>query len=241
MDRPLVTRQGVDAAYVIPDNVSRLGAAVIVLIKLQAVPLAGASLSSRPSLCALRFSFVSCSFPRVGRRPDLDGFHMLSTDHPQLSLRLYHGIGLSVLETSNLLRYLAARLCRSLQPVCDGPAGVDEWSLSSAPSRRPVTSICSHGRPLEGQRNKVWKVVSGMQVGIVTLNRSPVLTCRRYEVFESADVGNEVVVCYWVWRCRWLRQDVFEYFRRRGNLSHFRQPSSRRTLHLPVLQAEESM
>jgi len=28
MDWPLVTRQGVDAAYEIPDNVSRLGAAV---------------------------------------------------------------------------------------------------------------------------------------------------------------------------------------------------------------------
>jgi hypothetical protein len=28
MDRPLVTRQGVDVAYEIPDNVSRFGAAV---------------------------------------------------------------------------------------------------------------------------------------------------------------------------------------------------------------------
>jgi hypothetical protein len=150
MDRPLVTRQGIDAAYVIPDNVSRLGAAVIVPIKLQAVPLAGASLSSRPSLCALRFPLAIYSFPRVGRRPDLDGFHMLSTDHPQLSPRLHHGIGLSVLEISNLLRYLAARLYRSLQSVRDGPTSIDEWSLSSTPSRQPITSIYSHGRPLEG-------------------------------------------------------------------------------------------
>jgi hypothetical protein len=153
MDRPLITRQGVEAAYVIPDNVSRLGAAIIVPIKLQAVSLAGASLSSRPRLCALRFSFAICSFPRVSKRSNLDGFHMLSTDHPQLSPRLHHGIRLSVLETSNLLRYLAARLCRSLQSIRDGPAGIDEWSLSSTPSRRPVTFICSHGRPLEGQRN----------------------------------------------------------------------------------------
>jgi hypothetical protein len=153
MDRPLITRQGVDAAYIIPDNVSRLRAAVIVSIKLQAVPLAGASLSSRLSLYALRFSFAIYSFLRIDRRPDLDGFHILSTDHLQLFLRFHHRIGLSVLETSNLLKYLAARLCRSLQSVPDGPAGIDEWSLSSTPSRRPVTSISSHGRPLEGQRN----------------------------------------------------------------------------------------
>ena len=161
MDRPLITRQGVDAAYVMPDNVSRLGAAVECsnppkgrrhcAYKAPGVPLAGVSLSSRPSLCALlHFSFAICSSPRVGKRPDLNGFHILSTDHPQLSPRLHHGIGLSVPETFNLLRYLAARLYRSLQSVRDGPASVDEWSLSSAPSRQPVTSICSHGRPLEG-------------------------------------------------------------------------------------------
>ena len=37
------------------------------------------------SLCALRFSFAIYSFPRVDKRPDFNGFHMLSTDHPQLS------------------------------------------------------------------------------------------------------------------------------------------------------------
>ena len=46
MDQLLVKWQGDDAAYEIPDNVSRLGAAVIVPIKLQVVPLAKASLSS---------------------------------------------------------------------------------------------------------------------------------------------------------------------------------------------------
>jgi hypothetical protein len=37
----------------------------------------------------LRFSFAIYSFPRVDKRPDFDGFHMLSTDRPQLSPRIY--------------------------------------------------------------------------------------------------------------------------------------------------------
>jgi hypothetical protein len=137
MDRPLITRQGVDAAYIIPDNVSRLGAAIECLnppkgrcycaYKVSGVLLAGASLSSRSSLCALlHFSFAIYSSPRMGRRPDLNGFHILSTDHPQLSPRFHHRIGLSVLETFNFLRYLAARLYHSLQSVRDGPTSVDK-------------------------------------------------------------------------------------------------------------------
>jgi hypothetical protein len=136
MDRPLIIQQGVDAAYIMPDNISRLGAAVECLnppkgrrhyvYKAPGVPLAGISLSSRPSLCALlHFTFAICLSLRVNMRPDLNGFHMLSTDHPQLSPHLYHGIRLLVLETFNL-RYLAARLYRSLQSVRDGPASIDK-------------------------------------------------------------------------------------------------------------------
>jgi hypothetical protein len=101
MDFPLVTRQGVDAAYEIPDNVSRLGAAV-----------EGSNPPKRPLSCAYKaprrsphfwsifflassscalthFSFAIYSFPRVDKRGDFDGFHMVSTDRPQLSPRIH--------------------------------------------------------------------------------------------------------------------------------------------------------
>jgi hypothetical protein len=103
-----------------------LRAAIIVPIKLQAISLAGASLSSCPRLYTLRFSFAIYLFPHISKQPNLDSFHMLSTNHLQLSLHLYYGIKLSVLETSNLLRYLAAWLYRSLQSVHNGPASIDE-------------------------------------------------------------------------------------------------------------------
>jgi hypothetical protein len=94
-------RQGVDAAYRIPDNVEPLRAAVEAL-NLPERPLSCAYKAPRrppfdwsifflaSSSCALlRLSFAICSIPRVDKRPDFDGFHMLSTDRPQLSPRIH--------------------------------------------------------------------------------------------------------------------------------------------------------
>jgi hypothetical protein len=98
----------------------------LVPIMLQAVPPRWSIFLLSPSLRALiRFSFAIYSFPCVDRRPGFDGFHVLSTDRPQICLRIHLRIGLAVLETSNILRRLAARLCRSLPSVYGGRTGVD--------------------------------------------------------------------------------------------------------------------
>jgi hypothetical protein len=89
------------------DNVNRLGAALGAAVE-------GLNPPKRPLSCAykaprrsplsfcwsifflassscalLRFSFAIYPFPRVDKRPDFDGFHMLSTDRPQLSPRIH--------------------------------------------------------------------------------------------------------------------------------------------------------
>ena len=85
-----------------PDNVSRLGAAI-----------EGSNLPKKSLSCAykvprrsplywsissfasssyvlLHFSFAIYLFPHVDKRSDFNGFHMLSTDHSQLSPRIHH-------------------------------------------------------------------------------------------------------------------------------------------------------
>jgi hypothetical protein len=101
-DWRLVARQGVGVAHGRLDTLCIAGGplsrplsggapnlrgdrpAVFESIKLQAIPpLARASFSSRPACVSpLRFSFAIYSFPRVDRRPDFDGFHVLSADRP---------------------------------------------------------------------------------------------------------------------------------------------------------------
>jgi hypothetical protein len=61
MDWLLVTRQGVDAAYVIPDNVSRLGAAVEGSNPLKRPPSCAYKAPRRSPLCLSIFSFASSS------------------------------------------------------------------------------------------------------------------------------------------------------------------------------------
>ena len=83
-----------DAAHRSPDIVSRLGASVedppkrvlsFAYRALSCSPLCWSTSSLTPSLCALlRYFFVIYSFPRVDQRLDLDGFHVLSINHPQL-------------------------------------------------------------------------------------------------------------------------------------------------------------
>ena|SRR5271155_114405 len=101
MNRPLVTRQGVDAAYGIPDDVSRLGAA-IEGPNLPKRPLSYVYKAPRRSLlywsivflasssrALLRFFFAIYSFSRVNKQPDSDGVHVLSTGRLQLSPRIH--------------------------------------------------------------------------------------------------------------------------------------------------------
>jgi hypothetical protein len=103
MDRSLVTRHGRESTrhmgYL--NNMSRLEAAVEDLNPpkrplscaykaLRRSPLCWSIFFLAFSLCAfLRFSFAIYSFPRVDKRPDFNGFHMLLTDHPQLSPRIH--------------------------------------------------------------------------------------------------------------------------------------------------------
>src|ERR1700722_8053637 len=100
MDQSLVTRQGVDAAHEIPDNVSCLRPAVEgsnppkrLLSCAYKAPrrslLCWSIFFLASSLCALRFSFAIYSFPYVDKRPDFDSFHMLSTDRPQARFENY--------------------------------------------------------------------------------------------------------------------------------------------------------
>jgi hypothetical protein len=65
MDRPLVARQGVDAAYGIPDNVSRLGAAI-----------EGSNPPKKPLSCAYK---VSTRPPFTGASLPLRLTHILSS------------------------------------------------------------------------------------------------------------------------------------------------------------------
>ena len=161
MDRLLVTRQRVDAAHRSPDIVSRLGASVegshppkrapsfAYKALSRSPPLRWSIFSLTPSLCALlRFSSYS---PMWIGEIDFDGFHLLSTDCPQLSPHIHLGIGLSVLETSNILRCLIARLCCSLQSVCDGCARVDECPSVSGGS--PLSPYRPLARPSSRKRN----------------------------------------------------------------------------------------
>jgi hypothetical protein len=126
MDWLLVTRQGVDAAYEIPDNVSRLRVAVegsnppkdrcFVPIKLSDDPplLTGASFSSRSVHVSSSASLSQSTHSPVWIS---DLISMASTcsqpiahSYPPL---IHRQTKLSVLETS-ILRCVAVRLCCSL-------------------------------------------------------------------------------------------------------------------------------
>ena len=105
------------------------------LIKLYAVPpSAEAPLSSCPGLCALCFSRKIYFCLRMGRRPDLDGFHALLVSWAYLSLRIHLPIGPSVIATSSFFKCLITRLYRSFQSLYDGHAGVDEGPSILLPS-----------------------------------------------------------------------------------------------------------
>jgi hypothetical protein len=65
-------------------------------------------------------------------------------------LRIHHRIGVPVLEVSTF-RYVGVQLCLDLSAM-NLPAPMN-GSGFRAPSRRPVTPACLHGRALGGRRN----------------------------------------------------------------------------------------
>ena len=117
--------------------------AVLGSIKLQATspslehhfPLAQLVCQSSASLSQ------STPSPRVDRRPNFDGFHVLSTDRPQHSPQIHHQLGLPVLRTSNPLRCLMAQTHRKLY---DNSSNVATDLLGWL---KPVDEVYSSSRP----------------------------------------------------------------------------------------------
>src|SRR5436190_22986730 len=107
MDRLLVTRQRVDAVHRSPDIVSRLEAGVegsdppkrapsfAYKALSRSLPFAGASFPSRPA-----YMPSSATLRNLLIQPNLDGFHVLSINYPQL----YRRIRRHVLEAFTPLR-----------------------------------------------------------------------------------------------------------------------------------------
>ena len=169
MDWRLVARQGVDVAHRRPNTMCCWGPLsrplsgaptlrkdrLLVPIKLQAIPPSLEHLFSRlayvPSSASLSQSTHSLVWIS-------DLISMASTCSQPIAHSYPHA---SIVESGFQFSKpppssdaSTVRLCRSLQSVCDGRAGVDEWpSLSGATSCRPVTPTCLRGRALGGRRN----------------------------------------------------------------------------------------
>jgi hypothetical protein len=148
MNRPLITWQGVDAAH---ENVSRLGAAV-----------EDSHPAKRPPSCAYkalsRSPFAEASFPsssaHVPSATLSQSTHFLVwiSDLISIASMCYKPIAHNSTDASvaKFSKFLPPTMRRcSAVPLASICLAADEWPLvSSAPSRRPVTPVRSHGRPL---------------------------------------------------------------------------------------------